>query len=269
MSTDKQKHCKSLYISHGAGPLPVLGDARHVEMVENLKHLAALIQKPKAIILVSAHWEAVQPTITSGDSPPLFFDYYGFPQEAYTLEYPAKGSSKLEAQLVDALDKGGFLCDQDTTRGFDHGMFIPLLLMYPEADVPCVQLSLLQGLDPAAHMHLGETLAKFHEQDVLVIGSGFSFHNMRAFFSPDTPQTREQNATFDSWLQETCSSKEMDETVRQERLKNWETAPHARYCHPREEHLLPLHVCYGVAGGPATKVFDLEIFGKKASAFLW
>lgn len=260
---------KVVYLSHGAGPMPVLGDPGHTEMVANLKHLAASLPRPAAIVLVSAHWEAAAPTITSGPRPPLLYDYYGFPQAAYELEYPAPGHPELERQLADALSNGGFSCTADAERGFDHGMFVPLLLMYPQADIPCVQLSLLQGLDPDAHIRLGRCLAGLDVSDLLIIGSGFSFHNMRAFFSPDTDETRAWNQAFDNWLSETCASTELDEAERSKRLVDWAAAPHARYCHPREEHLMPLHVCYGAAGRACNEYFELTIIGKQASAFVW
>lgn len=258
-----------LYISHGAGPLPVLGDPSHAEMVTLLRRLGRGLRKPSAIVLVSAHWEAPRPTITSGARPPLLYDYFDFPPEAYELAYPAPGDPGLEQKLATALDGAGLPCERDAERGFDHGMFVPLLLMYPEADVPCVQLSLLRGLDPAAHLRLGEALADLPRENLLIVGSGFSFHNMRAFFVPDTAETRARNEAFDAWLRETCSAP-LDAAARKERLLRWEAAPQARYCHPREEHLLPLHVCCAAAGGRAcSEVFELDIYRKKASAFLW
>ena len=268
--TDHRTHDNRIvYISHGAGPLPVLGDADHVEMVENLKHLAATMPKPSAIVLVSAHWEEPRPMVTSGPHPPLYYDYYGFPPEAYEIEYPAPGHPGLEQEVHRALDSAGFGCGLETKRGFDHGMFIPLMLMYPEADVPCVQLSLVRGLNPAEHIRMGEALADLKHQNVLILGSGFSFHNMQAFFTPDTDRTRAWNEAFNGWLVETCSDGGMDEAERRDRLTHWDAAPHARYCHPREEHLLPLHVCYGAAGRPCSEYFGLTILGKKASVFVW
>lgn len=257
-----------LYISHGAGPLPVLGDDGHAEMVANLQHLASIMDKPSAILLISAHWEAEEPTITSGPQPPLLYDYYDFPPQSYELKYPAPGHPELEDEIQQTLQMGGFPCHRDFSRGFDHGMFIPLMLMYPEADIPCVQLSLIKGLAPDAHVRLGRALASLNRPNLLVVGSGFSFHNMRAFFTPDTKQTRAQNEDFDAWLRETCSDT-VDESEREARLIDWENAPYARYCHPREEHLLPLHVCCGFAGRGCTESFEMTIIGKKASAFLW
>lgn len=262
------KH-RILYISHGGGPLPVLGDAGHKEMVANLRHLASTMPKPSAILLVSAHWEEPRPTVTIGSHPPLYYDYYGFPQESYELAYPAPGDDALAEKVHDALEKSGLDCGFDPGRGFDHALFIPLMLMYPEADVPCVELSLIQGLTPAAHIALGEALAGVEHQDLLIIGSGFSFHNMNAFFTPDTEETQARNNAFDAWLTETCCDPTLPEIERRERLLGWEAAPYARYCHPREEHLLPLLVCYGTAGRACSEVFKMMIMNKKASAFRW
>jgi len=260
---------KILYLSHGAGPMPVLGDERHTEMVTNLKHLASIMPRPSAVLLVSAHWEAEIPTITSGPNPPLLYDYYGFPQESYELEYPAPGHPGLESDIVRALDHAGFDCARDAERGYDHGLFVPMMLMYPEADIPCVQLSLIKGLDPAQHLALGEALRALEQENLLIIGSGFSFHNMRAFFQPETAETRARNMAFDDWLVQTCSSTALDENERRFRLARWDNAPYARYCHPREEHLLPLHVCYGAAGRACSEFFRPQIFGKQASTYLW
>ncbi len=258
-----------LYISHGGGPLPVLGDAGHAQMVDSLRHIAATMPRPSAILVVSAHWEEAVPTVTMGERPPLYYDYYGFSRESYELEYPAPGQDALADKVCSALGRGGMRSGTDFGRGFDHALFIPLMLMYPEADIPCVELSLIQGLDPAFHIALGEALSEVEHENLLIIGSGFSFHNMRAFFTPDTEETGAWNQAFDSWLVETCSSSSFSDAERRERLVGWEKAPHARYCHPREEHLMPLHVCVGAAGRPSPEVFQLPILDKKACMFRW
>jgi len=141
--------------------------------------------------------------------------------------------------------------------------------MYPEADVPCIQLSLVKSFDPKVHIKIGEALSGLEYENLLVIGSGFSFHNMKAFFAPSTTETKSMNETFEQWLIETCSNPKIDEIERTNRLVNWQNAPSARYCHPREEHLLPLHVGYGVAKRACREFFDLNILGKKASVYLW
>ena len=141
--------------------------------------------------------------------------------------------------------------------------------MYPEADIPCVQLSLVNGLDPLVHIELGRALQDLGDQSLLLIGSGFSFHNMKAFFRPETDDARSANRTFERWLIDTCSDQNISEDVRSQRLVDWEAAPFARYCHPREEHLLPLHVCYGFAASACSKAYELHILNKKSSMYLW
>ena len=258
-----------IYLSHGGGPLPLLGDEGHIEMVEQLKELAVIAGPPSAIIVISAHWEEQNPTIISAKNPPLLYDYYGFPEEAYSISYPAPGEPLLAAEIASLLTRKGYPALLDEKRGFDHGLFIPLKIMYPAADIPCVQVSLLKSLDAALHIQLGETLAGLAVPNLLIIGSGFSFHNMQAFFSPASGESRRMNEAFDAWLVETCYAADIDETERRRRLESWQKAPYARYCHPREEHLLPLHVCYGVAGRACSRVFGMDIMAKKASAFMW
>jgi len=259
----------ALYLSHGGGPLPVLGDPDHREMVEQLAALAAKIRRPAAIALISAHWEAAPVRITQAARPPVIYDYYGFPAAAYELQYPASGAPELAQQIYEGLSKEGIRAELDAERGFDHGLYVPLLLMYPQADIPCLQLSLHASLDAAEHIRIGAALRHLHKDNILVIGSGFSFHNLRAFFKPPTLESRAMNEAFDSWLFQTCSSAEFSEAQRTERLVSWEAAPHARYCHPREEHLLPLHVCYGVAGRACSARVELSIMRRLASFYVW
>ena len=157
----------------------------------------------------------------------------------------------------------------DEKRGFDHGLFVPLKIMYPEATIPCVQLSLVNNLDPEAHLEIGNALSELRKENVLVIGSGFTFHNMKAIMSPDEKVSRSKNEAFENWLIDTCTNTDLSSNQCAERLKNWENAPFARYCHPREEHLIPLHVCAGFSDSAAKMVFEGEIAGIKTSAFLW
>jgi aromatic ring-opening dioxygenase catalytic subunit (LigB family) len=268
MNETKRNHAV-IYLSHGAGPLPLLGDERHAEMVDNLRVLARSIKRPSAILVVSAHWEAAKPAVTVGSRPPLLYDYYDFPPESYEITYPAPGDDALSAEVRERLARSGMDCGEERERGFDHGLFVPLKIMYPEADIPCVQLSLIKGLNPSAHLALGSALAGIDRENLLILGSGFSFHNMRAFFMPDTEETVAANQEFQAWLAETCSDPSLSEDQRRERLARWESAPHARYCHPREEHLLPLHVCCGAAGRPSSQWFGPTIFGKAATTVLW
>ncbi|MFO7527332.1 MAG: class III extradiol ring-cleavage dioxygenase [Marinobacter sp.] len=258
-----------LFISHGGGPMPLLGDPGHRGMVDRLVEMAGKLRRPSAILVISAHWEESVPTITSGANPSLIYDYSGFPPESYEIRYPCPGAPALAGQVQAALEKAGIPASLDDQRGFDHGLFVPLKLMYPDADIPCVQLSLVNTMDAGTHLTIGRALRALEYDNLLVIGSGFSFHNMRAFFAPNTPEIQARNQAFENWLEETCTDADMSETERTERLLHWDQAPHARFCHPREEHLLPLHVCYGLAGQAAQTRFEATILGKQSGMFYW
>lgn len=264
-----QKLPRSLFISHGGGPLPLLGDEHHHQMVACLEDIAATIPRPEAIVVVSAHWEEKRPTITAGPTPSLIYDYYGFPPESYEIQYQCAGEPSLAREIYSLLTDNNIDAGLDEERGFDHGVFVPLKIMYPEADIPCVQLSMVQTLDPSTHIEIGNALKSLHKQNVMVMGSGFSFHNLRAFFAPETPESRRHNEEFEEWLERVCTDGEYLEEQRHEQLVRWSEAPGARYCHPREEHLLPLHVCYGVAKTACTKRVEATIMNKKSSMYVW
>jgi 4,5-DOPA dioxygenase extradiol len=198
----------------------------------------------------------------------MLYDYYGFPGVAYEITYPALGSPDLANRIAGLLNQNDIPARIDSQRGFDHGLFIPLKLMFPQADIPSLQLSLLRGLDPIAHLALGTALRELRHENILVVGSGFSFHNMQAFswHGMNTPDPA--NDSFQNWLIEVCTGP-ISQFEREQRLIEWQKAPSARYCHPREEHLLPLHVCVGMANKAATMIFDDYILGKRGVAFLW
>ncbi len=261
----KKEKYQVVYLSHGGGPLPILGEPGHEAMIKFMKNLPQLLIKPELIIVISAHWEEDVPTIIGGSEPELFYDYYGFPQQAYELKYPAKGSPESAKKVLDMLKENGIEGRIDLERGFDHGMFIPLKLMYPNADIPCIQISLIEGLDASSHMEMGKALRKILNGKTLVIGSGFSYHNTMNF-SGEGEDAR--NDEFQEWLIETTTGK-ISQSGREDRLINWEKAPNARYCHPREDHLLPLHVCAGLAGKEGNIVFDDKILGKRGLAVAW
>lgn len=209
------------------------------------------------------------PTITAAAHPALIYDYAGFPEQSYDIQYPAPGHPQLAEKIAELLRHSGMTATLDTQRGFDHGLFVPLKIMYPEGNIPCVQLSLLDTLDPDKHLQLGKALRGLEDDNVLVLGSGFSFHNLNAFFTQATPQQQLLNESFEQWLMETCTGTDIPEHDRERRLIEWDAAPGARYCHPREEHLLPLHVCYGFARAPAQQAFTFQVMEKQASAYLW
>jgi aromatic ring-opening dioxygenase catalytic subunit (LigB family) len=260
-----------LFVPHGGGPMPLLGEANHRELTAFMKSISADLPQPTAIVVVTAHWEESLATISSSPALGMLYDYYGFPPESYAFKYPVAGEPVLAQRIAQLLEQHGIKARLDTARDLDHGSFVPLMLMYPRADIPVVQLSLLKSLDPAAHIAVGRALASLREQGVLILGSGMSFHNMQAFFSGNatTPSRSEQ---FDNWLTETLSDPDLSASERSARLIDWKNAPEALFCHPREEHLLPLHVCFGAgsaASAAAVKVFSGYLFNTKISAFLW
>lgn len=267
---DNQSSSKAqvVYFSHGGGPLPILGDPSHQAMVDFMIDLPNHLKRPEGILVISAHWEEPVATVLNAPQPPLFYDYYGFPEQAYEITYLAPGNPKLALRVIELLNAQEIPTGMNPQRGFDHGVFIPLKLMYPEADIPTTQLSLLRGLDSAAHLKLGRALRPLMDQNILVIGSGFSFHNMRAFFNQELGAPDPQNEAFQNWLIETCAGN-LSESERLNALLNWEQAPYARYCHPREEHLLPALVCAAMVDSPAEVIFDDQILGKRSVGFLW
>jgi len=268
MKINAARKGKIIYFSHGGGPLPILGDPSHQAMIKFMTELPSRIAKPDAIIVFSAHWEEDIVTVLGASNPVMFYDYYGFPDEAYRLTYPAPGNPELASRIIGLLKQKEIAGRIDNKRGFDHGLFIPLKLMYPKADIPSIQISLVRGLDPVVHLEIGKALRDLMAENILLIGSGFSFHNMRAFSWKGNRTFDPANDSFQDWLVETCTTA-LPAKAREQRLTHWQEAPAARYCHPREEHLLPLHVCAGAADGkqPATRIFDEYILGKRAVAF--
>ncbi len=235
----------SFFLSHGGGPWPFMdGDYRraHARLETSLQALpGTLPAKPKAILMISAHWEEAAFTVMTSPAPGMLYDYGGFPAHTYEVVYPAPGDPALAERVVALIQAAGLPAARDAQRGFDHGAFCTLVPMYPDADVPVVQLSLKRGLNPVEHIALGRALAPLRNEGVLILGSGFSFHNLRLYGSAG----REPSAAFDAWLQSTLPSP----AGRAERLQAWAQAPAARLAHPREEHLLPLMVAAGAAEG--------------------
>ncbi len=262
------KKAQIVYLSHGGGPLPILGDPSHKAMVDFMLQLPSQLRYPDAILVISAHWEENVATLLGAHNPPMLYDYYGFPDQAYEINYPAPGSPDFANKIAASLQKNNMPVHIDHQRGFDHGLFIPLKLMYPQADIPALQLSLLSGLNPATHIALGKALHELNQENILVVGSGFSFHNMGAFSWQGINAPDPANDLFQNWLIGVCAG-QIPQSEREQRLIDWDKAPSARYCHPREEHLLPLHVCIGMANKPAKLVFDDHILGKRGVAFLW
>lgn len=256
----------TFFVSHGGGPWPFMeGDYRqaHAKLEASLRALpGSLPERPRAILMISAHWEESAFTVMNSPAPGMLYDYGGFPPHTYEVVYPAPGDPALAERVVALIQAAGLSTGRDAQRGFDHGAFCTLVPMYPDADVPVVQLSLRRGLDPAEHLALGRALAPLRDEGVLILGSGFSFHNLRLY----GPAGRAPSAAFDAWLQAILPTPE----GRAERLQAWAQAPAARLAHPREEHLLPLMVAAGAAEGEAANCSYHEtefLGGVTASSF--
>jgi aromatic ring-opening dioxygenase catalytic subunit (LigB family) len=235
------------FISHGGGPWSYMDDASRAPYAKLAASLAdmprQLREKPRAVLMVSAHWEEREFTLTSNPKPTMIYDYGGFPEYTYHIHYDAPGDPALAARAKSLLDAAGLPAQLDPERGFDHGAFTPLKVIYPAADVPVVQLSLKRGLDPATHLAMGRAISPLRDEGVLIVGSGLSYHNLRQFFSPAAfGPSRE----FDAWLNGALLGGSAAD--RDKLLAAWESAPSARAAHPREEHLLPLMVAAGAAG---------------------
>jgi aromatic ring-opening dioxygenase catalytic subunit (LigB family) len=211
--------------------------------------------KPKAVLVVSGHWEEDEFTVMSSARPPMIYDYHGFPAHTYEIRYDAPGAPDVAARVRELLQEAGLPARLDARRGYDHGTFVPLYAMYPDADVPVLQLSIKRGYDPDAHLTLGRALAPLRKEGVLIIGSGLSYHNLRQM----GPAAHDASKAFDDWLYETLS--EADPATRRQRLISWSRAPAARLAHPQEDHLIPLMTAIGAAENEkAYRVYHEDAF---------
>ena len=210
-----------------------IGPADTWDKMENwLRQLANSIgARPVQIVVCSAHWEGEQILINSNPKPPLIYDYSGFPPNTYELEYPAPGSPQLATQIQNLLIDANISSRLDDEHGFDHGTFIPFKLIYPDADIPIVQISLRNDLDPTHH----RALAPLRQAGTLIVGSSMSYHNMQALMTPG--QNKADVEKFDHWLRNTCATKG---GKREELLCDWQNAPVAREAHPRYHSCLSL-----------------------------
>lgn len=247
------------FISHGGGPWPWLPQMR--AMLSNLETALARMpeeigQRPRAVLMISGHWEGPEFAVMSAARPGMVYDYHGFPPETYRIVYPAPGAPDLAQRSAGLIAAAGLPVRLDDRQGFDHGTFAPMAVIYPAADVPVFQVSLRAGYDPAEHLALGRALAPLRDEGVLIVGSGLSYHNLRLF----GPGARVPSAGFDAWLTEVLDA---EPAARTQALIDWESAPYARTCHAEEDHLIPLHVALGAAEGElATRVYhDEGLFG--------
>jgi aromatic ring-opening dioxygenase catalytic subunit (LigB family) len=245
-----------LFVSHGGGPWPFVDALRplYVRTEQELRRLPSrLPARPKAVLLISGHWEAPQFSVATSARPPMEYDYSGFPSHTYEIRYPAPGDPGLALHVRDLIAGMSIKVAVDPERGFDHGAFVPLSLMYPQADMPIVMVSIRSDYDPAAHLAVGRALEPLRDEGVLIVGSGLTYHNMRGFGQQSSTADAE---AFTRSLNETLA--EPDVRARAARLERWETAPRARLAHPREDHLMPLLVAAGAAGSDAGSVLFSE-----------
>lgn len=255
------------FVPHGGGPWPFVktpfGSPAELDgLAAYLRSVRALPKaQPRALLVVSAHWEEAVPTVMTSPRPPMLYDYHGFPPESYEITWPAPGAPEVAARVQALLGAANIPSAANAERGFDHGAFVPLKLTYPGAEIPAVQLSLQRGLDPKTHLAIGRALAPLRDEGVFIIGSGMTYHNLRAF-GPHAAPAAER---FDTWLQQAATSPAAE---RDRLLAEWASAPAARLAHPREEHLLPLMVIAGAAGADrGTVPYSGSILGLKLSAY--
>ena len=247
------------FISHGGGPWPWMKpetggayDRLEAALADMPRQIG---RRPDAVLMVSAHWEEPVFTVMGHPRPPMVYDYGGFPAHTYQVRYDAPGAPELARRVQALIEAAGLPARIDAERGFDHGMFSPMAVIYPQADVPVVQLSLRRGLDPAQHIALGRAIAPLRGDNVLIVGSGLSYHNLRFFGS----QAGEASRAFDDWLSETALG--ATGARRNERLLQWSAAPAARIAHPREEHLIQLMAAVGAAEDEAgQRVYHEDAF---------
>ncbi len=229
----------ALFLSHGAPTLALSDNPAH----RFLAGLGAELGRPEAIVMISAHWDTPVVQVTTGARHETIHDFYGFPEPLYALRYPAPGAPALAADVIERLRAAGLDAGGDEQRGLDHGAWVPLLLMYPDADIPVVQVSLQSRLGPAHHLALGQALAPLRGQRVLVVGSGAATHNLRDFRGQSEDSVPPAYArAFADWLADTVVN---GSTVQ---LRDYRSqAPEAVSNHPTEEHYLPLLAARGAA----------------------
>jgi aromatic ring-opening dioxygenase catalytic subunit (LigB family) len=258
MATDR---LPTYFISHGGGPWPWIKDLMPGDwtlLESSLQSIPVQVGvTPTAVLTVSGHWEEPDFTVQTNPHPPMLYDYGGFPDFTYRIQYPAPGSPEVAARVVELLDAAGIANDTDPDRGFDHGVFAPLFVMYPDAAVPVLQLSLRTGYDPAEHLAAGRALAPLRDEGVLIVGSGFSYHNLGAMGAAGVAPSRD----FAGWLDETLVQGDVER--RSPKLLEWDRAPGARFSHPAADHLIPLMVAVGAAEHDAgTRIYhETDVMG--------
>ncbi|ESZ98714.1 hypothetical protein SBOR_0952 [Sclerotinia borealis F-4128] len=270
-------------VCHGGGPMPIINDPGHAELIKSMStrvpeilgissNSSSTSPPPKAIVLVTAHWAETRPHISSAQHHDLLYDYSGFPPETYKLKYSAPGSPEVAKEIFELLDGAGFDPVLDEKRGWDHGVFVPLLLISPAAQIPVIQVSVLQSNSPAQHYAMGQALAPLRSRGIAIIGSGMpTFHNLRLMFSGlgNTPAYVARNKEWSNRLTETLKISDAEE--RGKRLENWRDWIGAEDAHPQrgQEHFLPLIVCAGAGGNKPVKGWEDEVMGSPQWTYYW
>lgn len=250
----------SLFISHGAPDLPI----RTGSTQDFLRQLFQIIPTPEAILMVSAHWLTAQSAVSKAEHPETIYDFGGFPQHLYELNYPAPGNPALAEAVAAQLTQAGFPTRTNPQRGYDHGVWTPLILADPEGKIPVTQISIQPHESPEYHFRVGKALASLRDEGVLIIGSGAVTHNLWAFGDSYDATPPEWAVVFDEWLAEAIAHNDIQHLLNYRQL-----APYATKNHPTEEHLLPLFVALG-AGGHGRQLhrgFTYGAFSMAAYAF--
>ena len=254
----------ALFLPHGGGPCFFMDEPAGICTGKEafLAGIAATLPaRPAAILVVTGHWETAGFAFTGAAHPPLIYDYGGFPPHTYQLRYDVPGAPALAARAAGRLTAAGIAASVDPARGLDHGVFVPMKVAFPDADIPMVAMSVDRTLDPALHRAAGQALAPLRDEGVLIVGSGMSFHNMRGY---GDPRSTAPSHAFDDWLTATVTA---DATTRAAGLDHWEHAPSARFAHPDAEHLLPLMVAAGASDAPGRRIYGEEVLKTAISGY--
>jgi len=272
-SSNTENRTPVIFIPHGGGPWHVvdgaMGDPVGYSRLSDWLHEIGkrYISQAKAILVISGHWEEHIPTINFGNDVPLLYDYYGFPKHTYNLSWSAKGDAVIAAEVEKVLKNSGFHVGKEYSRGYDHGVFVPLMVAAPNVQIPVIQLSLVDSLNAQTHISLGKALEPLRNMGILIIASGMTFHNMEGFFNKNERLVKLSD-NFNTWLNNSVSTPGEDE--RNRLLENWASAPGAKESHPRSEHFIPLLVAAGAAGkSKGTCRFSEYLMGYKISGYIF
>jgi 4,5-DOPA dioxygenase extradiol len=260
----------ALYLCHGGGPMPLLGDPDHTAMVtkwkEHVKDILSRYGAPTAIAVVSAHYQTTAPEVGGCAQPEMYYDYGGFPREAYLIQYPAPGAPELAAKMVAEMQKAGLYASLNPNRKYDHGVFVPLMVMFENASIPVIPVCVLRSDDPVEHIKMGQALRSFREQGVLFVGSGSTMHHFDRFGVPNAGKRFGDAIT--AVLEDATLSKE-DRLAKMAKIKSFDGFADAQP--PRNhEHLMPLLTLFGTAdGAPGREVANIPFYAANVRHYIF